>query len=157
VGNLKKILVPEVVTAPRQAGKTTQAIKKAAESGAYIVSCNYRQAQLTAQMAKDAYYDIHYPLSHDEYIGGVFSGSNIKEFIIDDAHLLLSRWAKAVPISMITISQREEEAQLTWREFIQKTIWDNNEAVHDILCGLFIQATTYISPALILLGIAISS
>jgi len=130
---VKKILVPEVVTAPRQTGKTTQAIKKAAESFGYIVCHSSDECQRIANEAQRLKLIIPFPITFDEFLKGQFYSKGIKCFIIDEVDLLLSRFAKGIPIAMITISQREEVVQLTWREFIQRTIWDNNEGVSDIL------------------------
>lgn len=88
----------KIIARPRQAGKTTDLIKLAAEHFAYIVCVSHEHAYQLATQARAAGLDIPFPLTFDEFIEGRFFGKGVRGFVIDDVDMLLSRMAHGVPV-----------------------------------------------------------
>lgn len=93
-----------IIVQPRQTGKTTELIKKSAETGYYIVCDTHAMAQYTFKIAQDLKLNIPLPITSKEFIEGRFSSFGIKGFLIDNAEFILSRLAKGVKIDTITMT-----------------------------------------------------
>lgn len=94
----------------RQNGKTTELIKRSAESGIYILTVNRARARIIANQAHDMGYDIPYPVSVSDYMrSNGFRGSFIKKIYIDDADDVLKSIFNTVIIEAITMTKEEEE------------------------------------------------
>lgn len=85
-------------------GKTTEAIKLAASSNAYLVVMNRNEAGRVFHEARDAGIDIHFPVTFDEFMEGRFSPRGCKAFVIDNADMLLERMGRGVPIVAATMN-----------------------------------------------------
>lgn len=79
-------------------GKTTEAVRLAAESGAYIVCGDRRRATQVFRDAHDAGIDINFPLTAREFFSGEFRGKGIQGFIFDDLDKILRDYAHGVPL-----------------------------------------------------------
>lgn len=95
----------KTILKPRCTGKTTEAIKLAAETGSYIVCSTRQDAAHIVAMAKEMGLDIPWPLSADEFISGQFCGRNIKGFVIDNTDYILQALARGVPIRAVYMTE----------------------------------------------------
>ena len=88
----------EMIVRDRQAGKTTDLIRLAAENFAYIVCPNQRQATQIARQAKGMGLDIPFPLTADEFVRGEFYGRGIRGFLFDNLDQIMQQMAHGVPV-----------------------------------------------------------
>jgi hypothetical protein len=93
---------------PRQAGKTTDAIKRAAERWLYIVVINKQEQRRVFEEAKRMGLDIPFPITFEEFTRGQF-GRGIRGFIIDNLDMCLLQAARAIPIEVVTWSEQGGE------------------------------------------------
>lgn len=70
-------------------GKTTKLVKESAETGYYIVCFDKKEVKNVIMLARHLNLSIPYPITHDEFLEGGYSGKKIKGFLIDDADRLL--------------------------------------------------------------------
>lgn len=94
----------EIILRPRRAGKTTEIIRKAAETFSYIVCKDREESRRVVEQAEKMGLDIPFPITVDEFIGGQFFGKGIKGFYIDNAELILERLTRGVPLKSISIT-----------------------------------------------------
>lgn len=87
-------------------GKTTEAIKLAAETNSYLVVRTRQRAQEVFRTAYDSGIEIHMPITYREFIGKHYG--EIKGFIIDDADDMLQWMAGQVPLVAITFTPDED-------------------------------------------------
>jgi len=92
----------EWIILPRQGGKTTRAVKLAAERYAYIVAADAQRVEHIASVAKKAGLDIPFPITFAEFMSGRFHRRGIKASIIEDVDELLCRMAGGVPVMAAT-------------------------------------------------------
>lgn len=93
----------EKIIKERASGKTTELIKKSAETGDYIVCYSLDQATNIQFRAKEMGLNIPFPISFREFINGEYGRNNIKGFLIDDLDCCLQQLTN-VPINAITMS-----------------------------------------------------
>jgi hypothetical protein len=87
----------------RNSGKTRRCIERAAKTWSYIVCASHQRAHAIAKMATQLGLDIPFPITFDDFLRGRFNGTgNIKGFVIDDLHELLSSCSKGVPIDSVS-------------------------------------------------------
>jgi len=98
----------EIIIKPRGGGKTTELIKMAHERGGYIVCRNFTEAQRIYDEARKMELYILFPLAYNEFIDSAYHGSNVREFYIDDAQVLLQQLT-AVNIKAITLNVPDSE------------------------------------------------
>lgn len=93
-----------MIVSPRGAGKTTEAIKIAAENFAYIVCHSLDEAYRVAQQARAEGLDIPFPLTFDEFVTGAFcrGGRGVRAIIVDNVDMLLALLAQGVPVLAAT-------------------------------------------------------
>jgi len=104
--------VMKVVHLPRRAGKTTQAIMQAAETGAYIVTVNRDEARRIAEQAKKLELNIKFPITFEELLRDKLRGSFFKSVIIDNVDMFLQRHVcQNVKLEMITLDKYEDESE----------------------------------------------
>lgn len=85
----------EVIIRPKGAGKTTELIKRCAESpGGYIVCRDQLEANRIHLQAIGMGLQIHLPITYFEFIGGHYSPSGVKSLFIDNAEALLQYIAR---------------------------------------------------------------
>jgi hypothetical protein len=92
---------------PRQAGKTTDLIKKADKYNGYIVTFNHDNVKRCMEIAKEIKCCINMPLTFREFIEGKYHGKGIDKFHIDNAEYLIQAMTD-VPIENITMSKNEK-------------------------------------------------
>ena len=90
---------------PRQAGKSSELIRIAEETNAYIIVATRARAVCLADMAQKQGRHILYPVTLREYEQSRFRGSYIRHVLIDDADAVLEQVFKEVTIDAITITE----------------------------------------------------
>lgn len=98
----------KIIYAAPGAGKTTELIKLAHETGAYLVVANLARVRTIYQQALDLNLTIKYPITVSEFLRGEFYPLGMKGFIIDDAENIFTALSKSVPILAISLTNREE-------------------------------------------------
>jgi len=93
----------ETLIIPRGKGKTTELIKKSAESGDYIVCDRLHEANRIQVKAQSMGLQIPLPITYNEFLKKGYYGKGISGFLIDNADMFLQSLSK-VPINSITVS-----------------------------------------------------
>lgn len=89
-------------------GKTTELIKKSAETGMYIVTANRQMVNHTAKMAADMGLNIPYPIAFQDFLDArenIIRSSFIDKVLIDDADLCLQSIFGRIEIDTITMGE----------------------------------------------------
>lgn len=90
----------------RGAGKTTDLIRKSAETGTYILCANRKRALHIQKMADHLGLKIPFPVTVQEYfMSDGFLNSYIKSVYIDDADDVLQTVFNKVDIEIITMRE----------------------------------------------------
>lgn len=98
----------EYIIGERRSGKTTELIRRSAETGAYILVANKSTASLIFKQAKMNDYDIPYPITINEVLSGNISNYVMsKGILIDELDIILSGLFNGVPIRAATITKRK--------------------------------------------------
>ena len=90
---------------PRGAGKSSELIRIAEETNAYIIVATRARAVYLAHMAQKQGRHILYPVTLREYEQSRFRGSYIRHVLIDDADAVLEQVFKEVTIDAITMTE----------------------------------------------------
>jgi hypothetical protein len=97
----------KMIFGERQAGKTEQLIRMAAEDNDIylVVSSNY-EASRVFQRAKEMGLDIRFPMSYDEFLDGRTSyGKGMKyKVMIDNLDLLIKHISKGIPVEGFSLN-----------------------------------------------------
>lgn len=103
----------EVIVKGRQKGKTTELIKKSAETGYYILTENRNRAVSIADLAQEMGYKIPFPTTVFEYQRSHgFRGSYIKNIYIDDADAILKSMFSRVIIEAVTMTTQLQDDEV---------------------------------------------
>jgi len=89
-------------------GKTTELIKKSAETGMYIVTANRVMVDHTAKMAADMGLKIPYPIAFQDFLNErkeIIKSSFIDKVLIDDADMCLQSIFGRIEIDTITMDE----------------------------------------------------
>ncbi len=87
---------------PRGKGKTTELIKKSAETGDYIVCHGLDEANRIQYEAQQMGLDIPLPITYAEFVEKRYQGRNISGFLIDNLEMFL-QYLSNVPVNAITM------------------------------------------------------
>lgn len=98
----------KLICKPRRAGKTTEAIIRAAESGAYLIVKNRAEAQRISKQAEEMNLKIRFPVTFDELLKGQMQGSFVRNVVIDNADMLLQAICPGLEIEAITLNSGED-------------------------------------------------
>lgn len=95
--------------APRCSGKTTELIKKSAETGIYIMVLNEQRRQYVLDLSIKLGYNIPNPVTVDDYFRCKFNGSWIRRdgIYIDEAEDVLKRIFSGIPIRGMTLTTQD--------------------------------------------------
>lgn len=88
----------------RRQGKTTELIKRSAETRTYILVANRQRVEQVFNQAQSMGLNIPYPVTVEEYMRSGFRGSFINSILIDDADDVLSQVFSNVRIETLTMS-----------------------------------------------------
>jgi hypothetical protein len=94
----------KIYARPRQAGKTTELIRIAADDFLYVVCPDFRQAVHVAEMAEQAGLDIPFPVTWNEFASGRFYGKGISGFLIDNLDMCVQGMARGVPVRAVSLT-----------------------------------------------------
>lgn len=92
----------KLIISGRGAGKTTELVRRSAETGYYIVTVNRQAALSVTYIARDLGLKIPFPLTAQEFIQGKYD-SGVRGVLIDDADDLLRSFSR-VPVFAATMS-----------------------------------------------------
>lgn len=98
----------------RGSGKTTELIKKSAETGIYILVLNETRRKYIFEKARGLGYDIPNPVTLDDYFRCKFRGSYIEQqgVLIDEVEDILKSIFKHIPIRGMTITTQDNIYEL---------------------------------------------
>lgn len=103
----------EIIYKDRGQGKTTELIKRSAETGNYIVVPNRNRALNIVRRAQEmGYNNIPFPITIEEVLQHGFRGTYIKKVLVDDVDLIIRQLLGPVECEAMTLT---------------KTDWRNNE------------------------------
>ena len=94
---------------PRQTGKSSELIRIAEETNAYIIVATRGRAVYLADLAQKQGRHILFPVTLREYEQSRFRGSYIRHVLIDDADAILEQVFKEVTIDAITMTEQESK------------------------------------------------
>lgn len=98
----------EYIIGERRSGKTTELIRRSAETGAYILVANKYTASLIFKQAKLNDYDIPYPITIVDVLSRTINKSvRSKGILIDELDMILSGLFDGVPIHAATITKQK--------------------------------------------------
>ena len=88
----------------RMMGKTTEAIKVAHKTGAYIIVPTRADALRVMGMAEGMALNIRFPITIDEYLRYGMDGSFVRNIVIDDLDRIIDRIFSGLTIEIATIT-----------------------------------------------------
>lgn len=89
-------------------GKTTELIKKSAETGMYIVTANRQMADHTSKMEREMGLKIPYPIAFQDFLNArtnIMRSSHIDKVLIDNADMCLQNLFGRIEIDTITMDE----------------------------------------------------
>lgn len=96
----------EYIIGERQSGKTTELIKRSAETGSYILVATKNMASIVSTQAKMDGYNIPYPITIDDMLAcNISSTVRSKGVLIDELDMVLSGLCDGIPIRAVTITK----------------------------------------------------
>jgi len=98
----------EIIVRPRQAGKTTELIRRAAETGGYIVCTDQRRARQIHQQARDLGLSIPFPLTAGEWRTDAYYPPGVRALLFDDLDRIIAGMS-SVPVIAATWTSAEEQ------------------------------------------------
>jgi hypothetical protein len=94
--------VTRLIARPQRHGKTIEAIRLAAETGAYLIVVHAQEAMRVNELAKSMNLDIRYPVTFDEFDRTRMRGSMVRNVVIDNADEFLRRMFSGLTIDAAT-------------------------------------------------------
>lgn len=104
-------MINDLIIRPKKSGKTTELLKKSAETHTYILVKNQKKARQLFNQARQMGYAIPYPVTLDEYRDSKFVGSCIRRdgIYIDDLDELLKDLLPGIRIKAATLTCKDED------------------------------------------------
>ena len=99
----------EIIVRARQGGKTTELIRRAAETGGYIVCTDQRRARQIAEHARKMGLPIPFPLTAREWQRHGYHPPGIRGLLFDDLDRTIQGMS-AAPVIAATWTAEEENA-----------------------------------------------
>ena len=97
----------EIIVRGRQGGKTTELIRRAAETYGYIVCTDRRRARQIAEHAREMGLDIPFPLTADEWQKRAYHPPGVRGLLFDDLDRIIQGMT-AVPVLAATWTAEEQ-------------------------------------------------
>jgi hypothetical protein len=91
----------EMIVRGRMAGKTTELIRRAAETGGYIVCTDKRRASQVFRQAKDMGITIPFPLTANEWSSANYHSRGVRGLLFDDLDRIM-QMLSSVPVLAAT-------------------------------------------------------
>ena len=98
----------EIIVRSRQGGKTTELIRRAAESGGYIVCSDQRRARQIADHARKMGLDIPFPLTAGEWQRRDYYQPGVRGLLFDDLDRIIQGMS-SVPVLAATWTADDSE------------------------------------------------
>lgn len=95
----------EIIIGERGSGKTTESIKRSAETGSYILVATKMMAKCIHLSALDMGYHIPYPITIMEYLNGEFDKRI--PILIDELDLVLGSIFNFFKVEAVTLTKRD--------------------------------------------------
>ena len=99
--------VTEIIVRSRQGGKTTELIRRAAQTGGYIVCTDQRRARQIADHARKMGLSIPFPLTADEWQKHAYHPPGVRGLLFDDLDRIIQGMS-AVPVLAATWTAEEQ-------------------------------------------------
>ena len=96
----------EIIVRGRQGGKTTELIRRAAETGTYIVCTDQRRARQVAVQARELGLSIPFPPTAGEWQRRQYHRPGVKGLLFDDLDMII-QGLSAVPVLAATWTAEE--------------------------------------------------
>ena len=96
----------EIIIRPRQGGKTTELIRRARETGGYIVCTDQRRARQIADHARKMGLTIPFPLTAREWIRRGYHPPGVSGLLFDDLDRII-QGLSVVPVLAATWTAEE--------------------------------------------------
>jgi hypothetical protein len=93
----------EIIIRPRQGGKSTEALRRAAEHFAYIVVATQQEGQELWARAKQLQLTIPQPITWAEFIKSRYYGRGVRAFVIDNLDRCIQS-EHPVPVVAVTMN-----------------------------------------------------
>ena len=97
----------EIIVRSRQGGKTTELIRRAAETGGYIVCTDQRRARQIAVHARDMGLNIPFPLTAHEWQSRGYHPPGVRGLLFDDLDRIIQGMS-TVPVFAATWTAEEQ-------------------------------------------------
>ena len=97
----------EIIVRSRQGGKTTELIRRAAETGGCIVCTDRRRARQIAEHARKMGLSIPFPLTADEWQRHDYHPPGVRSLLFDDLDRIIQGMT-AVPVIAATWTAGEQ-------------------------------------------------
>ena len=91
----------KIIVRGRRAGKTTEMIRLAAETGSYIVCTDQRRARQIAERARELGLSIPFPLTAEEWAGRHYHPPGVRGIAFDDLDRIIQGMS-SVPVLAAT-------------------------------------------------------
>jgi hypothetical protein len=98
--------VTEIIVRSRQGGKTTELIRRAAETGGYIVCTDRRRARQIADHAREMGLTIRFPMTAGEWQRHNYHPPGVRGLLFDDLDRII-QGLTAVPVLAATWTAEE--------------------------------------------------
>lgn len=95
----------EIIIGERGSGKTTELIKRSAETGSYILAATKNMAKCIHLNALDMGHHIPYPITIKEYLNGEFDKRI--PILIDELDLVLGSIFNFFKVEAVTLTKRD--------------------------------------------------
>jgi len=92
----------EIIVLPRGKGKTTEAIKRANEEGAYLLVHDLNEARRISSLC------VRLPVTFDEFLDGKMRRSWVRKIVIDNADMFIQRVCESINVEAITLTKLED-------------------------------------------------
>ena len=97
----------EIIIRSRQGGKTTELIRRSAETFGYIVCTDHRRARQIAQQAQGMGLNIPFPLTAAEWQNRGYHPPGVRGLLFDDLDAIIQSMT-AVPVLAATWTAEDE-------------------------------------------------
>lgn len=97
----------KLVNRDRGLGKTTEAVKQAHRTGAYIIVKDRRRALYCMQIAEELHLNIRFPVTFEEFLHSRMRGSHVRNIVIDDADDFFLSLFRGFRIEMVTMNIKD--------------------------------------------------
>ncbi|MGD1319180.1 hypothetical protein [Chryseobacterium sp. 2R14A] len=118
----------KVIVKPRGKGKTTELIKLSAQTGAYIICQDMRNADAIMRHAHELNLNIPCPITFYDFDNRMYFGAGIKGFLFDNLDDYIQHLSRNVPILAVTLTENDNLPYINKPETYLKS-WKKNPKI----------------------------